>query len=927
MTSRRRTMSKSRRARLLGAALPFFLAVAVQAYPGPLSRQAKPGSATEPGSIYQPESQPPHQAQPVPPQAAVPKKTYTASRVNPRVPVIDGKLDDAVWAESGWEGGFIQRQPYEGRPPSEQTEFKILYDDKAVYVAVRAHDTKPGQIERRLARRDKSDGDTVSVALDSMFDHLTAYVFTVNAAGVKADQLLVNDGMSMSDEEDMSWDPIWDADAAVAPDGWTAEMRIPFSQLRFGNKDEHVWGLQVHRFLFRLSETSEWQPIPRSAPGYVHLFGELRGLRGLTAPHQIEIMPYSVGRLETYRRVAANPFAPGSGRALFGGVDGKVGVTSDLTLNFTAYPDFGQVEADPSVVNLTAYETFFEEKRPFFVEGKNILNYQIMGGDGDFSSDNLFYSRRIGRNPQFEPSTNGYLDMPDATSILGAFKLSGKTRSGLSIGVLESLTARESASIFEEGVSYRLPVEPLTNYFVLRAQQDYHRGATIIGGMLTAVNRNLRDGNLSYLHGAAYTGGVDIFHSWKNKTYYFSLKAVFSRVEGTPEAILETQTSAVHYFQRPDADYLRVDPTRTSLSGTGGTLELGKQGGGHWMYVAGFTWRSPGLELNDVGYLRAGDQMMEYVWVGYRIYEPKGIFRNYSINLNQWAGWNYGGETTFKGGNINLWGTFKNYWSAGGGFNINGESLSQSALRGGPALRQASARNIWYYAETDSRKKIRLELMGNAYWRTNGDSNNWSLNPSLKLVPSAAMSLSVGPMFAKNRNKLQYVETPTAGGDNRYIFGSIDQSTVGMTVRLNYSLTPDLSIQFYGMPFVSAGKYSAFKRITSSRSKDFAARYHVFGAGELAYDAEAQTYAVDENGDGAADYSFANPDFNFRELRSNLVVRWEYIPGSALYVVWSQGRTGSLVDGTFDMRRDFNGLFGIHPYNIFLVKFSYCFQL
>jgi hypothetical protein len=725
----------------------------------------------------------------------------------------------------------------------------------------------------------------------------------------------------------MSWDPIWDSAAAPSPDGWTAEMRIPFSQIRFGNKDLHVWGLQVQRYLFRLSESSAWQPIPRSAPGYVHLFGELRGLRGLAAPHQIEIMPYTVGRLESYRRVPGNPFAPGSGRSLFGGLDGKVGVTSDLTLNFTANPDFGQVEADPSVVNLTAYETFFAEKRPFFVEGKNILNYQLMGGDGDFSSDNLFYSRRIGRNPHLEPSTGGYLDMPDATSILGAFKLSGKTRSGLSIGVLDSVTTRESASLFEDGARRSVPVEPLTNYFVLRAQQDYDRGATIIGGMLTAVNRNLRDGSLGFLHGGAYTGGLDVFHSWKNKNYYFSLKTVFSRVQGSPEAILETQTSPVHYYQRPDADYLRLDPSRTSLSGSGGTVEIGKQGGGHWMYVAGFTWRSPGLELNDVGYLRSGDLMMEFVWVGYRIYEPTGPFRNLGLNFNQWAGWNYGGETVFQGGNINLWGQFKNYWSAGGGFNINGESLSQSSLRGGPALRQPSARNIWFNAQTDMRRKIRLSLNGNANWRTNGDSNNWSLNPDLDIVPGTAMSFSLGPIFAGNRNKLQYVDTAAAGGDSRYVFGSIDQTTVGMTVRLNYSLTPDLSIQLYAMPFVSAGRYSAFKRITDSRSKDFAARYRIFGTAELAYDPGARDYAVDENGDGTADYSFGNPDFNFREFRSNLVIRWEYIPGSTLYIVWSQGRTGALADGTFNLRRDVDGLFGLHPYNVFLVKFSYCFQL
>jgi len=856
-----------------------------------------------------------------------PKKIYKTAPINPRAPVIDGKLDEEVWAKVPWEGGFVQSEPYEGREPSEKTSFKILYDDKNIYVALSAHDAQAGKIERRMSRRDSCSGDTVTVAFDSLFDHLTAFVFTVNAAGVKADQLLVNDGMSSSDEEDMSWDPIWDTAAAVDGEGWTAEMRIPLSQLRFGNKEDQVWGLQVRRYLFRTSESSDWQPIPRNSPGIVHLFGELHGIKGLTPPHQIEIMPYTLGRLQSYRPVPGNPFASGRERSILGGIDGKAGVTSDLTMNFTVNPDFGQVEADPSVVNLTAFETFYEEKRPFFVEGRNIFHYQLMGGDGDFSQDNVFYSRRIGRNPQSYPSTDGFVDMPEATSILGAFKLTGKTRSGFSIGVLESVTAKENASISSGGLSSDVPVEPMTNYFALRAQKDYKAGATIIGGMLTATNRSLRDDSLGFLHDAAYTGGLDFFHSWKNKTYYFSMKTVFSRVEGTPDAILRTQLSSVHYFQRPDADYVTLDPTRTSLSGTGGTAEFGKQGGGHWMYVAGFTWRSPGLELNDIGYLRTGDMAMQYIWAGYRIYKPFGPFRNLGINFNEWSGYNFGGETIFKGGNINLWAQFKNYWNAGFGINLNGEALSQSSLRGGPSLRVPGARSLWFNVQTDMRKPLRLSIMGNGYRRVNGESENWSWQPGLTLVPSPALNLSLTPTFSTNRNVLQYVGTQTMGDENRFIFGSIDQTTVGLIIRLNYSLTPDLSIQFYGMPFVSAGKYTAFKRITDSRAKDYSSRYRVFGPSELAYEAAGRTFAIDENGDGTADYSFGNPDFNFREFRSNLVLRWEYIPGSTLYVVWSQGRTGSLGEGTFDIGRDFNDLFGTHPHNVFLVKFSYCFQL
>jgi len=854
-------------------------------------------------------------------------KTCMAYRINPRPPVIDGKLDDEAWVKHDWQGGFVQSDPYEGREPSEKTSFKILYDDKALYVAIRAEDSQPGKIERRMSRRDQMGGDTVSVAIDSMFDHLTAYVFTVNAAGVKSDQILVNDGNNSGNgDPDMSWDPIWDTATTLNGQGWTAEMRIPFSQIRFGNKEEQVWGFDVRRILFRNNETSYWQLIPRNASGFVHLFGELRGLAGLTAPHQVELMPYSVAGLHFYRAVSGDPFSKGSDTKFLGGLDGKVGVTSDLTLNFTINPDFGQVEADPSVVNLTAFETYFEEKRPFFVEGRNIFNFHLMGGDGDFAQDSLFYSRRIGRYPQYAPSVDGFLDVPQAPTILGAFKLTGKTKSGLSLGILDSVTARETADFYSGGITSDLPVEPLTNYLALRAQQDFNGGATIVGGMLTAVNRSLGDSDLRFLHGQAYAGGIDIFHSWSNKNYYVSFKAIVSRVQGTPEAILETQESPVHYFQRPDADYLGVDPNRTSLSGTGGTLEFGKQGGGHWLFVAGATWRSPGLELNDIGYLMSADTAMQYIWVGYQIWEPFGPFRSLNVNLNEWTGWNFGGENIFKGGNINLWGQLKNYWSAGFGFNVNGEGLSASALRGGPSLRQAPARSLWFQVQTDVRQKVRLSFMGQGTYRINGDYNNWSWQQGLTIVPSAALQLSLMPLYMTNRSVLQYVATTAFDGADRYLFGSIRQKTLGLTIRLNYSLTPDLSIQLYAMPFISAGKYTDFKRITDSRAKDYAQRYALLGSA-ISYDAAAGQYNVDENGDGAADYSFSDPAFNFRQFRANLVVRWEYVPGSTLFVVWSQGRTGTLMDGAFDLGRDVNGLFGLHPDNAFLVKFSYCFQL
>ncbi|MDW7760796.1 MAG: DUF5916 domain-containing protein [Acidobacteriota bacterium] len=853
------------------------------------------------------------------------RKIYTTRHVNPHPPVIDGIPNDPAWEKVEWQTDFIQWKPYEGKPPSQRTAFKILYDDKNLYIAIRAFDTEPGKIERRISRRDILDGDWVSVAFDSYFDRRTAFNFTVNAAGVKVDSLMSNDGQS----EDHSWDPIWEVRTAMDAEGWTAEMRIPFSQLRFGTKEEQIWGLQVARNVFRNDERSLWQFIPRNASGWVNGFGELHGLKGLRPPRQVELFPYAVGKHQTYRKVDGNPFATGRDSSFYGGLDGKIGVTSDLTLNFTVYPDFGQVEADPSVVNLTAFETYYQEKRPFFVEGRNILSFQLMGGDGDFSSDNLFYTRRVGRAPQFYPQAGpgGYVEMPEAASILGAFKLTGKTRRGLSIGIIESVTSQERATIFRSGNLFEQTVEPLTNYLGLRLQQDFREGKSSVGFMATAVNRDIRNENLSFLHDQAYTGGIDAYHSWKNRAYALSFNSVFSWVHGTPEALLRTQTSPLRYFQRPDASHVELDPNRTSLAGHGGTFVIQKMGGGRIQASTGVTWRSPGLELNDMGFLRGADSIMQFFWLGYRITEPFFFFRSFNISVNQWRGWNFSGENIFDGGNVNFGGQFKNHWSAWLGINRNFESLQASALRGGPALRVPGANNLWASIQTDMRRKVRLTFNGSSFRRDNGETRSFSLQGGVIFNPTKALNLWLLPTYSENFNELQYIATRNSAGEPRAIFGRIEQKTLAMTVRLNYSLTPDLSIQFYGQPFASSGKYTRFKQITDSRSRDYDARYRLFDENELLYDEAARLFRVDESGDGMPDYSFGRPDFSFLQLRSNLVVRWEYRPGSALYLVWSQGRTGALQETDFSFGRDMGNLFGLHPHNVFLVKFSYAFQL
>jgi hypothetical protein len=694
-------------------------------------------------------------------------------------------------------------------------------------------------------------------------------------------------------------------------------------------KEEQVWGLQISRYLFREDEISLWQFIPRNAPGWAAFFGELRGLRGLRPPRQVELVPYAVARQQVFKPVPGNPFATGGRRSIFGGLDGRVGVTSDLTLTFALNPDFGQVEADPSVVNLSAFETYFEEKRPFFIEGRNLFHFQLTPGQSDFALDNLFYSRRVGRSPQYFPEAGEgvFVDQPEATSILGAFKFSGKTKKGLSIGIMESITGREQASLSGQGGNFSEVVEPWTSYFGLRLQQDFRQGATTLGGMLTAVNRDPRRAeHLKFLHDSAYAGGLDFAHSWSNRNYSLSFSLVFSRVAGAPQALERTQKSPVHYFQRPDAEHLEVDPNRTSLSGHGGSFNIGKVGGGRLNFLMGLNWRSPGLELNDMGFLRQADRILEFVWAGLNFTDPFFVFRSANVGATQWQGWNFNGEGIFSGVEFTAAGQFKNYWNGGFGLVRDGESLPSSDLRGGPSLRHDAAWTAWGFLETDSRRKVRFVLNGMSFRGDNGENRSAGLNAGVTIQPSRALQISLNPFLNLNRSELQYVATLEPEGATRYVFAALDQRTAGLTVRLSYCLTPDLSIQFYGMPFISAGAYDRFKHVFDSRSRDWDHRYHLYAPGEIDLDEDAGEYSVLEEESGLA-YRFGKPDFNFLQFRANLVLRWEYVPGSTLFVVWSQGRTGVSGLGEFAFGRDMRNLFDIHPHDIFLVKFSYCFQL
>ncbi len=854
------------------------------------------------------------------------RRSVQAILLTAKAPVIDGRLDDPAWQEGKWENHFIQLQPYEGREPSFQTRFKILYDDNNLYVAIKAYDPCPDSIERRLTAKDNMEmaGDIVGVLIDSYYDRRTAFNFLVSAGGVKTDYVMSNDGQNQDD----TWDPIWYVKTRIVSDGWNAEMRIPLSQLRFSKADKQIWGLEVARYIFRKQELSLWQFIPNDAPGMVHLFGELHGINGIRPRKQLEIAPYGVASYEHYEPETDNPFRTGKRYRFNAGIDGKIGLSNNITMDFTVNPDFGQVEADPSQLNLTAYETFYEEKRPFFVEGKNIFNYQLMQGGGDMSSENVFYSRRIGRRPQGYPTTmvaGDHADIPDATTILGAAKISGKTQNGLSLGILESVTAAEKAEIDHEGERSFETVEPLTNYTVIRLQKDYNAGRTTVGGILTSVNRRLDGTPLQYLRRAAYTGGFDLSHSWKDRNYNVSFKTVFSAVYGDTLAMIRTQRSSTHYYQRPDATHLHYDSTRTSLYGSSGTFSIGRVGGGHWQYLGMFLWKTPGLELNDIGFVRETDMLGPAFWISYRIWEPFAIFRSININFNQWTGWDFGMNHLGYGTSAFFSTQFMNYWTLSAGLFGEYGQVSNTLLRGGPAMKVPGHTGTHLRIGTDNRKKLSFMARTFQQWGSEKYKQMHSYSLSILYRPLSTLQITLTPEYSGGRNDLQYVTQKERNGEPRYLFGHIRQQVVEMSLRFNYSILPNLNIQFWGQPFIASGKYSGFKYITDPKADRFADRYHTYTPGEISYDADNHIYLVDEDGDSNPDFYFFNPDFNYISFKSNLVLHWEFIPGSNLYLVWSQNRHDYSPDGTMDLGNNLQELADLYPHNIFLIKFSYRF--
>jgi hypothetical protein len=805
-------------------------------------------------------------------------------------PVLDGRDDEAVWKSAPIIDQFLQAKPSEGAPARLRTEARMLYDSHNLYVFVRAFDSHPDSIVSLLSRRDEQTAsDEIILLLDPYHDRRTGYEFVVNPAGVKSDYAIYNDG-----NEDVAWDGVWDAATAIDSLGWTAEYRIPLSQLHYAARASVTFGVLVWRTIQRHGETVTWPLYRTSRSGFTSQFGELTGLQGLASPGHAEVTPYLL------TQNVQGPASTGYERdqEFTVGGDLKYRIASNLLLNATINPDFGQVEADPSELNLGAFETFFTERRPFFVEGKGLFTFNVncvVVVDCD-TGEGLFYSRRIGRAPQLA-DIYGETSPSAATRILGAGKITGRLPGGFSLGILDAVTDDVTGS---DGTT----LEPTTNYAVVRGNQDYDDGNGSVGFIVTGVNRSLNPASEDYLHRSAYAGAVDARRRFAGR-YEVSGSFDVSRVAGSPAAIARTQRDPVHLYQRPDGD-LELDSTRTSLSGTNLEMRFAKVGGKRLHFETAYQRRTAGFEINDIGFLRQADQQQWTSWATLMFREPNRIFRELRWNFNNWEHWSIAGLPTERAFNTNVHTQFNNRWwlHMGGTVGQIGATYCDRCARGGPAIRQDVYLAPWLGIEGDDRKSLVPDLWVNYWLGDRGRSERISLEPTVELKVSSRFTTSLSAFYERNRNDTQYFGTfadPTGG--EHYTFAHLEQKTLSLTWRLGYTFTPNTTLQIYASPFISKGTYSDVREIGEPRSAIYDDRYQPYADPAV-------------SGDPGG--------FNVKEFRSNVVFRWEYRPGSTLFLVWSQGREGLAdLEGTKSFGGDLGDLFRERANHTFLVKMSY----
>jgi hypothetical protein len=863
---------------------------------------------------------------------------------------LDGRLVEEAWAAAPVAGEFTESYPTPGRAARERTEVRVLYAPDALYVGVRMFDSAPDSIAAQLARRDASGifSDWVHVMLDTHHDRRSAYRFSVNPRGVQKDVFHSDDT-----SEDIAWDAVWQVATRVDSLGWVAEYRIPLSQLRFDGgvpPGGRVWGLGVQRDVARREERTSWSPWTRNDGGFVSRFGDLTGLNGLHATRHLELLPYTSARLDRSPRSlspAGGPFYSATDVGVAVGADLKYGLASGLTLTATVNPDFGQVEVDPAVVNLSAFESFFPEQRPFFTEGAEIFRFAQPNTFNSYNFIQPFYSRRIGRRPQrgLGGTVDGrevmFSDVPEQTTIAAAAKVTGRTH-GWTIGLMDAVTPREHGDFLGRSIvgsdtlleRRSALVEPLANYFATRVRRDLNGGRTVAGAMLTATHRDLEDPALaSMLRSAAYLGGVDFEHLWGNRGWSLNGYLVGSRIQGARGVITAAQNASARYFARPDADYLAVDTTRSSLDGVAGSLTLAKLGGTHWVGSLTYQTVSPGFEINDLGFQTRTDYHALSTDVIYRENRAGRHFRSYSFYGFSNHTWNYGGNSIFQSAYVGGDAQLSNFWSFGGRIGGGPSYRNDRLTRGGPIGAVPAQWSARVTARSDSRKRY---IVGASASYREDESGEWDhvVGLSLDVRPSAALRIRLEPSWVNENDTDQYIRTVTdALATNtygrRFVFADIEQTTMSMGTRVDWTFTPRLSLQLYAQPFEARGNFSHYKEFTEPGEFRFA-RYGE-EIGTLTRDDTSGVYTVDPDGPSGPGQAFSvgrgfgERDFRLRSLRGNAVLRWEYRPGSTLFFVWQQDRSGLDYTGDFTSAENDGSLFRDPARNIFVIKASYWF--
>ncbi|HUQ48326.1 MAG TPA: DUF5916 domain-containing protein [Gemmatimonadaceae bacterium] len=866
---------------------------------------------------------------------------HAAKRTGPIA--VDGRIDESAWAAATPIGELIQSFPNEGKEPSEKTEIRILYDEAAIYIGARMFDSLgPKGVKAVLTRRDallnggNLTSDQIAFVFDTFRDKNSRSWFQLNPLGVKGDH---KDG-------DTSYDPVWDGASHIDSLGWTAEFRIPFSQLRFSRATEQVWGMQVWRTTDKKNEQDMWAFWRSNEAGGPAYFGTLDGITVASQPRQIEIVPYVTSRA-TMARVASNdPYHSNRQGVARAGGDAKLNITSNLTLDATVNPDFGQVEVDPASVNLSVFETTFSEKRPFFVSNSQ---YFSNGGFSCYfcnnvSSLNLIYTRRIGRSPQLAGlvgSRAQFMDATDATSILGAAKITGRTAGGLTVGLLDAVTNRETARYRLDGdaTDHKQEVEPLANYFIGRVRKDFRNGATRIGAISTLVNRRLTNADeIARLRSRAGAIGFDIDHHWSNRTYAFNVQTALTNIAGDTSAIRRAQQSSARYYQRvgrtetTDGIFdTKFDPSRTTLSGYGLYARLAKESG-DWRFEGIQNWRSPGFEANDMGVLSRADYKWMLANAVRQWTTPGKFYRNLWISAGAQTQLNYEGDHTDTDYHANVSATMPNFWNVGVFEIYHPSTFDERLTRGGPTAKRYGYQLIGANVSSDSRKSIVYGFNYNLSTPVdNSEGGRTAYHPYVTLKPTSSTSLTLSPSWDHDFTAQQFVtsfadpKAPAGFGNTRYVFGRLEQKTFSMDTRLNTTFTPNLTLELFAQPFLASGHYTNFKEFARPHSGQMT-YYGKDNGSTIATGSNANgtTYTVDPDGNGAAaPFSFGSPDFNFRSLRGTAVVRYEYRPGSTLFFVWTQQRDGSAGFGDFDFSRDRSALFRDRPTNIFQVKATY----